>query len=406
VITPDEAFPGFRLAVVTSHPVQYQAPLFQRLARDSRFELTVYYGHDGSVAGEVDPGFGLPIVWDRPILAGYSSEFLTTRADGHSKNILSWRVWRWLTVEFRRHKFDAVMIHSYATPSSLLAYAAAHATRTPVLLRTESELLRPRSAWRHFAKYAFMRMLARFTAGFLVIGSANRHFYSSFGISEDRLFDTPYAVDNEFFDQARKDLFPKRDQIRAELGFGVEERVVVFSGKIIDWKRPFDLIEAVQRLCAEGLPVSLLLIGDGQLRARLQESVNDRGLSSVRFAGFVNQTGLARYYLAGDILVLPSRSETWGLVVNEAMLFSMPAIVTDMVGSAQDLVQDGVTGYVYKVGDVDALTNRIRNLVSDRQLCADMGKAARAKVLTWSFDEDLSGILKALQWLARRRQPT
>jgi len=294
------------------------------------------------------------------------------------------------------------MIHSYATPSSLLGYAAAHATRTPVLLRTESEHIRPRSRLRRATRQGVVRILTRLTAGFLVIGSANRDFYLSVGVSEDRLFNTPYAVDNEFFDQTRATVMPRRAQIRAEMGFPEDLPVIVFSAKLIDRKRPLDIVEAVARLAGEGTAVGLLIIGEGTLRDDIESMVRTRQLPYVHLTGFVNQTGLSRYYAAGDVFVLPAEFDTWGLVVNEAMLFRMPAIVTDMVGAGRDLVEDGVTGYVYKVGDIDALADRLKRLVRNGQCRTEMGEAARAKVVAWSFDEDVAGILNALQWLAHK----
>lgn len=393
----------FRIAVVTSHPVQYQAPLFQRLSRDPLIDLMVYYGHDGSLVSEIDADFGIPVTWDRPLLAGYRSAFLTGRQAGSRTRILTLSVAKWLVSEFRRERYDAVLIHSYATASSAIGYLAAHLSRTPVLLRTESELLRKRSATRDLVRRLLMRLLTRLTSGFLVIGTANRAFYRSLQIAEERLFDTPYAVDNEFFDRARADVLSHREKIRSELGFSNGLPVVVFSGKLIDRKRPLDLIEAVRRLEHEGVPVGLLMIGEGALRSSIERFSRQNTLARVVLAGFVNQTGLARYYAAGDVFVLPAQFDTWGLVVNEAMLFAIPAIVSDMVGAGQDLVEPGVTGYVYRAGDVDALTAHLRTLVTNPRRRSRMGDAARARVLCWSFEEDLSGILSALRKLSRPR---
>jgi glycosyltransferase involved in cell wall biosynthesis len=389
--------------VVTSHPVQYQAPLFQRLARDPQFDLAVYYGHDGSLVGEFDADFGLPVSWDRPLLAGYRSAFLTSCRTGRRGRILTISIVNRLLSEFRWERYDAVLIHSYATASSAVGYLAAYLSRTPVLLRTESELIRPRSGWRNRIRRFFVRVVVRFTSGFLVIGAANREFYHSLRIPENRLFDTPYAVDNEFFSSARSDVLSERQRVKGELGFPPELPVVVFSGKFIERKRPLDLAEAVRRLLREGIQVGLLMIGEGELRARIERFVTDERLPFVHLTGFVNQTGLAKYYALGDVFVLPSQFETWGLVVNEAMLFAMPAIVTDMVGAGRDLTEPGVTGYVYPVGNIDALTGHLRTLIIDPDRRRRMGDAAKAKILTWSFDEDLSGILAALREVSRPR---
>src|SRR5262249_45720151 len=149
---------------------------------------------------ELDLSFGVPIAWDRPLLDGYRSTFLTRRDPAtRGGRIVTFANAGRLIAEFRRQRFDAVLVHSYATATSVLGYLAAVLSGTPILLRTEPELLRPRRAWVRHLKALYVGLVVRLTKGFLVIGSANRAFYQSYGVGAPRLFDTPYAVDNDFF---------------------------------------------------------------------------------------------------------------------------------------------------------------------------------------------------------------
>jgi len=372
----------FRLAAVTSHPVQYQAPLFQRLARQPQIDLTVYYRSDSGLRGEVDPGFGVPVKWDRPLLDGYRYHFLSA-----SQQIVG---------EIRRARYDAVFIHSYATATSLMAYLGALLSGTPVLLRTESELIRPRTRRVQALKSVFLRTLFRGTAAFLAIGSHNRAFYNHYGVREEHLYHTPYSVDNEFFVSEGSKWVLQKSLLKRTLGFPPYAPVVVFSGKLIARKRPMDLLLAYRNLVKEGVQAGLLYIGDGQLRPELERTASDHGLTYVKVTGFKNQTELPRYYAAGDVLVLSSEFDSWGLVVNEGMLHSMPVIVSDRVGAGKDLVQEGVTGFVYQVGDVSMLTEYLRRLLSDGGMRARMGRAARARIDGWSLDGCVSEVCRAV----------
>src|SRR5262249_878416 len=156
------------------------------------------------------------------------------------------------------------------------------------------------------------------------IGEANRHFYSAFGVDPRKLFDTPYSVDNDFFLGERARVTQTKSQLKADLGIADDAAIVCFSGKLIERQRPLDLARAYRKLRQAGQNAALVFIGDGPLRANLEQTVREQQLTDVVFAGFRNQCELAPIYAASDIFVLPARFETWGLVVNEAMLFDLP----------------------------------------------------------------------------------
>lgn len=391
----------YRLAAVTSHPVQYQAPLFQRLASHPCVELTVFYGDDRSVAGDIDEGFGREVQWDRPLLDGYRSFFLTrTRSAGGplARLAADARIIKLLRAE----RFDAVFIHSYATRLSLLAYLGAWASRTPILLRTESERLRPRRRWTDALKQVVLRPLLALTSAVLVIGAANRRFYEHYGVPCVRQFLTPYSVDNEYFLAQGNAVEGTRSARRHEHEWPDDVTVIGFSGKLIPLKRVEDVIDAVATLQTEGRRVGLLVIGDGSSRPALEERVRSRQLKWTVFAGFRNQSELAASYVCMDVVVLPSRSETWGLVLNEAMLFGLPVIASSMVGAGEDLIEEGKNGYVFDMGDVDALTAKLRSLLASPDMRRSFGQRSHAIVQRYSHDACVRGIVDSLHYVSGR----
>jgi glycosyltransferase involved in cell wall biosynthesis len=375
---------------VTSHPVQYQAPLFQQLARNPQLDLTVYYGHDGGVAGTLDGGFGVPIVWDRPLLSGYTSHFL--RSQSRPLSLLG-HLWR--------GHYDAVLIHSYATPLSLIAYAAARLTRTPILLRTESHLLRARPAVLERIKTAVLRIVFRLTGAFLVIGDANRQFFEHYGADNRRMFRTPYCVDNEYLSGQALQLATEKPRIMREIGLNSARPVIAYCGKLIERKRVADLIRAIGLAAQRGRPAQLMVVGDGPLYAPLKQLCRSHSIDAT-FVGFQNQTQLARYYVCADVCVLPSSYETWGLVINEAMACGLPVVTTTVVGAGVDLVIPGVTGYTYPPGDCAALADCLERLIGDPALRKTMGEAARQRVDPHNYQECTAGIISALEFVGRR----
>jgi glycosyltransferase involved in cell wall biosynthesis len=219
-------------------------------------------------------------------------------------------------------------------------------------------------------------------------------------VSESLIYHTPYSVDNEFFTSERAKWMAHREQLKIGLGFSPNMPVIIFSGKLIQRKRPMDLLHAYAGLVEKGIVAGLLFIGEGELRPALEQLVRERGLTNVRIAGFQNQTQLPRYYAVGDVLVLPSQFDPWGLVVNEAMLFSMPVIVSDQVGAGPDLVQDSETGYTYPVGDVMQLQALLKQLLLNTDLRQRMGQAAQERIRHWNYDTCVNEIVRAVDAVA------
>ena len=138
---------------------------------------------------------------------------------------------------------------------------------------------------------------------------------------------------------------------------------------------------------------ALVVVGDGKLRKPMQELADDQDLDSIYFMGFQNRDNIGKFYALADILVLPSRQETWGMVVNEGLCFSLPVIVSDQVGSGADLVVSGENGLIFPAGDVSALTegmSRLIELPSEDRL--KMGEKSESLIKEW-LDRDIGKVL-------------
>ncbi len=396
-----------RLAYIVSHPIQYHAPLLRRIAREPDIAMTVLFGSDFSVRGYKDQGFGVEVSWDVPLLEGYSYEFLKPLRDTGTVSAtspISRGVYRRMQQADGSAAFDALWVHGYASVNALLAILAANALGIPVLIRAEGWLGdRERSPWKLAAKKLFFRALGRSIAAVLPIGSLNAQYWHHYFGSTVPQFPMPYAVDNEWFAQ-RADA-ADISSLRANLNLDPQRPVILFASKLQERKHADHLIEAYARFIenrAESETPYLLIVGDGGERTRLEYHTSERKLEGVRFAGFRNQTELPGFFRIADVFILPSQHEPWGLIVNEAMASGCAVIVSSDVGSHADLVTDGVEGFVYPIGDIAALTSCLQRLFADPVTTARMGEAARQRMTTWGFEEDVLGLRVALAHTTRR----
>ena len=401
--------PVVRLAYLVSHPIQYQAPLLRRIAQEPDIDLTVLFGSDFSVRGYKDEGFGVEVAWDVPLLEGYRSEFLRPLRDTGQVSPLS-PISRGL---FRRLQnpdgsaaFDALWVHGYASANALAGILSAHILGIPVLLRAESWLAdRARSPRKLAAKQLFFSLLRPAIAATLPIGARNYEYWRHYFGPGMPQFLMPYAVDNNFFAQRTAAAATQQNDLRAELQLAPHRPVILFASKLQKRKHADHLLEAYRRLCAaarEEEQPYLLFVGEGEERSRLESLAQQHALSGVRFAGFRNQSELPRFFSLADVFVLPSRHEPWGLIVNEAMSAGCAVIVSDDVGCHADLITNGVEGFVYPFGDLDALTQALSNVLRSPGTAREMGQAAQRRIAGWSFEADIQGLRAALAAVTRK----
>lgn len=384
-----------KVAVVATHPIQYQVPLFRALAKREGVDLRVFYGllPDSEQQGV---GFGTSFAWDIPLLDGYAWEVLENRARRPSLQGFLGSSTPAVFDALSRFQPQVVLLTGWQALPLLQALWASLRLRVPVAVRGESNALRQRP-WP--IRAAHRLLLSRFDA-YLAIGRSSREFYLRYGISPDRIFPSPYFVDNRRFYGQAEAMRGQRSILRA--GWGIPDRATcfVYSGKLVPKKRIIDLLAALRQALVSKPDLHLLVAGTGELMDSAQEYVRQHDLP-VTFAGFLNQTEISRTYVASDCLVLPSdHGETWGLVVNEAMISGLPVIVSDRVGCRSDLVVEGKTGWSFPFGDVKALAARLVDAASDAERRIRMGEQARQHVQAYSVDAAVQGVLDAFAFAA------
>jgi glycosyltransferase involved in cell wall biosynthesis len=343
-----------------------------------------------------DAEFGGRLVrWDTDLLGGYRARFLR-HAHRNEVGRGFWGLRDWdVLIHLRRLRPEVVWVHGVSYLTLWLAVVAGRLARLPVLLREEQTLLHPRPVHRRLPRALIWRALSRQVYG-LYIGSHNRAFFRHYGVPAERLFFAPYTVDNEGLGRAAAVLRPWQADLRR--AFGIDPAagpLVLFVGKLIARKQPQLLLEAFARV-RHRFPCALLFVGEGPLEPALRQRAAATGTPDVHFAGFLNREQIARAYAAADLFVLPSGwHETWGVVVNEAMNFALPVVVTDTVGCAPDLVHAGENGFVVPHGDAGRLAAAIAALVGDAERRRRFGRRSREIITAWSPALAAEGVVRA-----------
>jgi glycosyltransferase involved in cell wall biosynthesis len=412
-ITPQTASPGqaspgergvrpapgpdrrFRVLALATHPVQYMAPLFRRMAREPAFDFEVAYCGLRGAQAAYDPEFASSVQWDVPLLDGYRWTEVPNRGSGRES-------FRGLYNPGLRGliaggRFDAVLCYvGYLRRSFWIAQRAARASGAVFLFGTDAHTLAPRDkkAWKAGLKQVVWPWLFRRADQLLVPSSATREMLRGLGLPEERITLTPYAVDNAWWkaESAKLD----REEQRARLGAKPGQPVVLFCAKLQPWKRPMDLLQAFAE--AQVRDSLLVFAGEGPERGGLEAEARRMGVGErVAFRGFVNQSELPALYTAADLLVLPSEYEPFAVVVNEAMCCGCPVVASDQVGAARDLVAPVRPEFVFPARDVGALARALRAAFADRRRLEETGRKSFEQVETHAPEKTIAATVEAVR---------
>ena len=397
-LRPDVAY---RVTFVQTHPVQYMAPLFRYIASHcADIDLSVLYAST-PMPHQQGVGFGECFEWDVALTDGYAHRVLlppsvSRRFDSDSFAGVDVGPVDGPIAETRP---DVVVVPGWHSAFYLRAIAACRQLGIPVLYRGDSNLVAGPVGFRRPLWALRTRAALRMFDGYLSVGTRSREYLRHFGVAEPLIFDSPHAVDaKEIWATATSD--EPRSDMRRHLGAEDRDFLVVFAGKFVPVKRATDLVAGVARL---GPDVRLAFVGNGPLMDEARRIVQRLGVRAT-WCGFVNQSSMPVILAAADCVALPSQSETWGFVVNEALACGTPCVVSDRVGCGPDLVREGVSGAIHEAGDIDSLAHalsRVRQATASGVITPESCHRTAAAL---SFDRAAEGIRRGADRLVKRRE--
>lgn len=392
-----------RFAAVLSHPTQHHSPVFRALARQPGIRVRAYYLCDHGIRESNDAGFGVRYTWDVPLLDGYEHEFLRPGFSPHAfafREIDSSLLNRRLD-DYRPH---AVWIHGYGQHLSWRAVRWANRHQAAVLYFGDSELIHQRPfRTRVLKRIVLPRFFSRCDA-FITVGDNNEAYYRHYGVPQRKLFRGNCPIEVGRFRSTAAAVSPdERKALRLQWKIPPSAFVVAFSGKLQQYKRPVDLVEALGLLKSVLEPtIHALVLGAGPLRNELVARARRLGIEDrVHLTGFVNQSAMPVFLRCADALAVPSERDAHPLAVAEALAVGLPVIVSDRVGCVgkTDSARPGENALVYSCGDTEALAAAITRLAHDRKLYQQMAASASHVADEQDVSVTVAAIVRALHEL-------
>ena len=384
-----------KLGWIATHPIQYQAPLLRAISQSGNIDLEVIFFSDFSVNNYHDTEFGKSVSWGKEILEGYKFQFLRRLGFRINKISTFSPVILNLRSTILKGGYDVVMIQGWNHYGMLMAAWICKRHGIKVLMRCEAtDHIQSSKGLKKWIKEIMIVHYFSKIDFFFAIGTKNREYYKKRGIKKDKIDFMPYCVDNIFFEKKSFQISESNNHIYTQLDKSIP--VILFSGKLISRKRPDLLLQAYDKL-NNGKPY-LIFVGDGELRNSLEAIAKEKKLDKVFFIGFQQQSELINLYKLANIFVLPSDDETWGLVVNEAMVCECAVIASDRVGSAVDLVRNNENGFIFKSGCVDSLVLAL-NKCLDNNSYHKMGKVSKKIIDNWGIPQNVISLNRVLKFI-------
>ncbi|WP_047551024.1 glycosyltransferase family 4 protein [Psychroserpens sp. Hel_I_66] len=382
-----------KLAIITTHPIQYNAPWFQLLAKRNNIEVKVFYTWSQSKTSVKDKNFGKQITWDIPLLEGYDYEFVENTAKNPGVHHFFGINCKQLIPKIEAYKPDAILVFGWNFISHLKALRYFKG-KIPVWFRGDSTLLNEVPGFKTKLRRLALTRVYKYVDQALYVGEANKDYFLKHGLSNQQLLYVPHAIDNERFEDSAENHYDQQaSNWRKELGFSNRDLVVLYAGKFEPNKQLHILLDAVIDVNNKKVNrIKLLLLGNGPLEQDLKTKA--KPYDFVTFIPFQNQKKMPVVYRLGNVFCLPSVSETWGLAINESMASKRPAILSDKVGCAKDIIVHEKNGWVFDHTNKKELVEVLKSL--DKESLKIMGEHAKERINNFSFDNIVEAIESAL----------
>ena len=369
-----------RVVIMTEIIAPYRIPVFNVLARQQNIDLHVIFLSETDASLRQWPVYGSEIRFSYEVLPSWRKRI------GRYNLLLNASV----VEALQRAAPDVIVCGGYNYVASWQALRWANRNKVQFLLWCESTVSDRRNERRlvESLKQTFLRGCD----AFVVPGESALRYLENMGVRRDAIFVAPNAVDIELFSVLAKKARGQDHCLRTQLA--LPDRYFLFVGRLVKEKGVFDLLRAYQQLPdAARQEVGLVLAGDGPLRASLEAMARDIFPGTIHFAGFVQRDELAQYYGLSECLVLPTHTDTWGLVVNEAMACGLPVICTDVAGCTSDLVREN--GRLVEPENVAQLSAAMQEIALDPALRSRMSAESEKLIGQYSPDAWAHGMMQA-----------
>lgn len=300
------------------------------------------------------------------------------------------RLWHQLSHD----RYAMVHLAGWSHPLIVVALMICTVRRIPVSVESDTSRQVETALWRRWLKQMIYPLLFRLPRRFLPGGTRQAQYLQDYGVPSKKITIAQMTVDVDALISYYTGIdSERRVDVRQKYGIPKDSVALLFVGRLEPYKGIGDLLQAYLELRKSGEDCALLVVGEGTCRREIDDmALHVDGIVST---GRLSGSDLFDAYIAADVFVLPSLLEPWGLVVNEAMAFGLPVVVTDIVGCADDLVIPGVTGFVVPASQPEELVGAVRKLVIDAELRRSCVKASIEHIRPWTLRNEALRVARA-----------
>lgn len=279
-----------------------------------------------------------------------------------------------------KFKPDVVNLPGYYEPAMNLVLFYCRLKGIKVVISADStESDNPNVWWRE----ALKRFVVTKAQGFFCYGSKSAEYMYKLGMKPKHILVANNAVDNQRVENVYKEaIFDRKSNKQA---YHLRKYNFIYVGRLISVKNLDNLLAAYKPLT--DTEWGLIILGDGSEEEKLKQYVADNQLDGVRFIVGQAWYDVPKILALGDVFILPSYSEPWGLVVNEAMACGMPVIVSNKCGSAYDVVKEDQNGYTFDPYNVEELTDIFSKFVEEPDKIIPFGKKSKEIIKRFSPEQ-------------------
>ena len=263
----------------------------------------------------------------------------------------------------------------------------------PFSVESDTQLNSELTGWREWVKRQIYPVMLSWPAVVLPGGTRQANLFRYYGVREEKIYVSHMTTDIRKLSEIRT---RTRAEFRRDVGFGTDDVVVLYVGRLESYKGVAVLLKGFEKALKKDPNLLLAVVGDGSMIGQLSAFRDRLAPGRVHIAGRESIAGVVQWMRSGDMLVLPSLREQWGMVVNEAMSCGLPVIVSDACGCVDDLVQDNRTGSIFKCGDSDVLAQKIVLLSTSESKRVQFADEARQLIEPWVIERQAETIRSAL----------
>jgi len=390
-----------KLYYFAPHPIQYNIGIFKKLEKSNDIDFKVIFEDDMGVKPVYVKEFKKEIKWDIDLLSGYKYQFLKNYSLNNTGGFFGRINPNIISILFKNRP-NVIILHGYVYLSDWMVLFISKILKIKIIFRGEATLRATENTptLKQKLKKLFLNYWLKACDTVMYSCSGNKEYWKYYGVNESKLVSLPCAVDNIFFQNENKKYVKIKDSIKEQLNIDNDDFIVLFSARFTSRKRPLDLIRAISKI--DHSNIIILFVGDGLERKNMEDEVKKHNIKAI-FTGFINQTEISKYYTISDLDIVISDYDPSPKAMNEAMNFKLPIIVTDIVGTANDLVEDGENGFIVKVGDIDLISQKIDFLNKNRGIAKEMGKESLKIVNEWTFEKDVYWIEEAVKYVMEKK---